>query len=74
MFESSFPGQTNLPQPDIFGKALYTIYIGQNDITHDVAALGSGGVKQYEPQISGEIVNAIKVTVPCTAPILFSDN
>ncbi|KAI3449240.1 hypothetical protein Pfo_005905 [Paulownia fortunei] len=53
-------GQTNLPQPDIFGKALYTIYIGQNDITHDVASVGAGGVKQYEPQIASGITNAIK--------------
>ncbi|KAK6142723.1 hypothetical protein DH2020_023071 [Rehmannia glutinosa] len=52
--------QTNLPQPDIFGKALYTIYIGQHDITYDVAAVGAGGVKQYEPQIASEIANAIK--------------
>ncbi|GER26472.1 GDSL esterase/lipase [Striga asiatica] len=52
--------QTNLPQPDIFGKALYTIYIGQHDITYDIVGASSGGVKQYEPQIASEIANAIK--------------
>ncbi|KAL8028136.1 hypothetical protein ABFX02_14G140100 [Erythranthe guttata] len=58
--ESKSQGETNLPQPDIFGKALYTIYIGQYDISHDIASLGADGVKQYGPQIVQEITNAIK--------------
>ncbi|KAK6136585.1 hypothetical protein DH2020_029675 [Rehmannia glutinosa] len=55
-----FPGQTNLPQPDIFGKALYTIYIGQNDFTGYASSTGAGGVKQIVPQIVSQIVSAIK--------------
>ncbi|KAI3444458.1 hypothetical protein Pfo_001123 [Paulownia fortunei] len=53
-------GQTNLPQPDIFGKALYTIYIGQNDFTGFAASAGAGGVKQIEPQTVSQIVSAVK--------------
>ncbi|KAK6158829.1 hypothetical protein DH2020_006143 [Rehmannia glutinosa] len=53
-------GQTNLPQPDIFGKALYTIYIGQNDFTGYASSAGAGGVKQIVPQIVSQIASAIK--------------
>ncbi|KAG8391906.1 hypothetical protein BUALT_Bualt01G0235700 [Buddleja alternifolia] len=53
-------GNTNLPQPDIFGKSLYTIYIGQNDFTGYASSAGPGGVKQIEPQIVSGITSAIK--------------
>ncbi|XP_057780355.1 GDSL esterase/lipase At4g01130-like [Salvia miltiorrhiza] len=53
-------GQTNLPQPDIFGKALYVIYIGQNDFTGFAGSAGAGGVKQVEPQIVSHITSAVK--------------
>ncbi|KAG8363282.1 hypothetical protein BUALT_Bualt19G0005900 [Buddleja alternifolia] len=53
-------GQTNLPQPNIFGKALYTIHIGHNDIAHDIGSVGAAGVKQYDPQIAYGVTNAIK--------------
>ncbi|KAL0464877.1 UNVERIFIED_CONTAM: GDSL esterase/lipase [Sesamum latifolium] len=53
-------GQTNLPQPDIFGKALYVIYIGQNDFTGFAGSAGAGGVKQYTPQIVSQVVSAVK--------------
>ncbi|KAL6575671.1 hypothetical protein OROHE_001048 [Orobanche hederae] len=52
-------GQTNLPQPDIFGKALYTIYIGQNDFT-GYASGGVAAVKQIQPQLVSQIVGAVK--------------
>ncbi|GLT59027.1 hypothetical protein SLA2020_318750 [Shorea laevis] len=44
-------GTTKLPSPAIFGKSLYTFYIGQNDFTSNLAAIGIGGVKQYLPQV-----------------------
>ncbi|KAL3624408.1 hypothetical protein CASFOL_031076 [Castilleja foliolosa] len=53
-------GKTNLPQPDIFGKALYTIWIGQHDITYDIVGVGAANIKQYEPQIASGIANAVK--------------
>ncbi|PIN26557.1 Alpha-L-fucosidase [Handroanthus impetiginosus] len=57
--EFASQGQTNLPQPDVFGKSLYTFYIGQNDFT-GFAWGGSGAPKQHAPQIASQIVNAIK--------------
>ncbi|KZV57668.1 GDSL esterase/lipase-like [Dorcoceras hygrometricum] len=53
-------GQTNLPPPDVFGKALYTIYIGQNDFTGYASSAGAGGVKQYMPQVVSQITSTIK--------------
>ncbi|KAL1325519.1 hypothetical protein HN51_035584 [Arachis hypogaea] len=38
--------EAKLPSPDIFGKSLYTFYIGQNDFTSNLGAIGVGGVKQ----------------------------
>ncbi|KAK9910255.1 hypothetical protein M0R45_034223 [Rubus argutus] len=49
-----------LPSPDIFGKSLYTFYIGQNDFTSNLAAIGVGGVKQYLPQVVSQIAGTIK--------------
>ncbi|KAL8499755.1 hypothetical protein ACS0TY_019647 [Phlomoides rotata] len=51
---------SNLPQPDIFGKALYTIYIGQNDFTGLAASAGAGGVNKIEPPMVSKIISAIK--------------
>ncbi|KAG4940194.1 hypothetical protein JHK87_044065 [Glycine soja] len=43
---------TKIPSPDIFGKALYTFYIGQNDFTSKIAATGSiDGVRGSLPHI-----------------------
>ncbi|KAJ6972447.1 GDSL esterase/lipase [Populus alba x Populus x berolinensis] len=53
-------GSTPLPSPDIFGKSLYTFYIGQNDFTSNLAAIGIGGVKQYLPQVAAQIASSIK--------------
>lgn len=52
--------RTNLPQPDIFKKALYTIFIGQHDMAYDFAAVGSRGIEHFEPRIALGISNAIK--------------
>lgn len=51
---------TNLPPSDIFGKSLYTFYIGQNDFTGNLASKGIGGVKEYLPQVTSQITNTIK--------------
>lgn len=56
-----FPENTNLPPSDIFGKSLYTFYIGQNDFTGNLASKGIGGVKEYSPQVTSQITNTIKV-------------
>lgn len=50
-----------LPSQDIFGKSLYTFYIGQNDFTSNLAAIGIEGVKQYLPQVVYQIAGTIKV-------------
>ncbi|XP_051145269.1 GDSL esterase/lipase At4g01130-like [Andrographis paniculata] len=54
------PRASNLPNPKIFGRALYTINIGHNDVVHKFASDGPGGVKQIEPQLTSEIANAVK--------------
>ncbi|XWS35856.1 hypothetical protein CRYUN_Cryun20dG0032700 [Craigia yunnanensis] len=53
-------GSTKLPSPDIFGKSLYTFYIGQNDFTSNLEAIGTQGVKLYLPQVISQIVGTIK--------------
>ncbi|KAJ8573105.1 hypothetical protein K7X08_009616 [Anisodus acutangulus] len=53
-------GKNNLPSPDIFGKSLYTFYIGQNDFTVDLPRLGINGVKEFLPQVVSQIANTIK--------------
>ncbi|KAE7999408.1 hypothetical protein FH972_003841 [Carpinus fangiana] len=55
-----FLGLTKLPSPAIFGKSLYTFYIGQNDLTFNLADIGIGGVKQYLPQLVSQIAGTIK--------------
>ncbi|KAF7826131.1 GDSL esterase/lipase [Senna tora] len=52
--------ETKLPSPDIFGKSLYTFYIGQNDFTSNLGAIGIGGVKEYLPQVVSQIAATIK--------------
>ncbi|GAB2291064.1 hypothetical protein Dimus_025320 [Dionaea muscipula] len=53
-------GSTLLPSMEIFGKAIYTFYIGQNDFTSNLAAIGVAGVKQYLPQVISQIAYTIK--------------
>ncbi|CAN4111497.1 unnamed protein product [Withania somnifera] len=53
-------GKTSLPSPDIFGKSLYTFYIGQNDFTGNLARLGISGVKEFLPQVISQIASTIK--------------
>ncbi|KAL3814790.1 hypothetical protein ACJIZ3_016058 [Penstemon smallii] len=57
-------GQGNLPQPDVFGKSLYLIYVGQNDFVGYVSGAGPGGVKQIGPQAVSQTQSAIKL-LPC---------
>ncbi|GAU13613.1 hypothetical protein TSUD_347170 [Trifolium subterraneum] len=51
---------TKLPSPDIFGKSLYTFYIGQNDFTSKLADIGTGGVQEFLPQVVSQIASTIK--------------
>jgi len=53
---------TPLPQGSIFKNALYTFYIGQNDFTGNLAALGISGVKQFLPEVISQIAYTIKVS------------
>ena len=57
-----FIGSSNLPPPDVFGKSLYTFYIGQNDFTSDLAKTGVEGVKERLPQVISLITGTIKVS------------
>ncbi|KAK7258553.1 hypothetical protein RIF29_24133 [Crotalaria pallida] len=50
----------NLPSPDIFGKSIYTIYIGQNDFTSKLAYGGINALRGYIPQIISQIDATIK--------------
>lgn len=50
----------NLPSPDIFGKSLYKVYIGQNDFTSNLKSIGIHGVKQYLPQVVSQIADTVK--------------
>ncbi|KAF9600069.1 hypothetical protein IFM89_002542, partial [Coptis chinensis] len=49
-----------LPSSNIFGKSLYTLYIGQNDFTSNLAAIGISGVQQYLPQVATQIFGTIQ--------------
>ncbi|XP_058742582.1 GDSL esterase/lipase At4g01130-like [Vicia villosa] len=51
---------TKLPSPDIFGKSLYTLYIGQNDFTNKLADIGKGGMGEILSQIVSQIAATIK--------------
>ncbi|KAK7346941.1 hypothetical protein VNO80_21465 [Phaseolus coccineus] len=51
---------SKLPSSDIFGKSLYTFYIGQNDFTSNLASIGIRGVQQYLPQVVSQIAATIK--------------
>lgn len=53
-----------LPSPDIFGKSIYTLYIGQNDFTSNLGSIGIGGVQEYLPQVVSQIAATIKVRLP----------
>ncbi|KAL6552490.1 hypothetical protein OROHE_007854 [Orobanche hederae] len=56
----SSSAKINIPQPNIFGKSLYTFYIGQNDFTGNLASLGLNGVKKYLPDVVSQIAGTIK--------------
>ncbi|XP_010251552.1 PREDICTED: GDSL esterase/lipase At4g01130 [Nelumbo nucifera] len=49
-----------LPSPDIFGKSLYTLYIGQNDFTSNLKSIGIAGVKEYLPQVVAQIAATVQ--------------
>ncbi|KAL8111248.1 GDSL esterase/lipase At4g01130-like [Apium graveolens] len=45
---------------DVLGKSIYTIHIGQNDVTGVLGSAGVGGVKQNLPQVANDIVSTVK--------------
>ncbi|XP_047172077.1 GDSL esterase/lipase At4g01130-like [Vigna umbellata] len=52
---------SGIPSPDIFKKAIYMLYIGQNDLTSKIAATGSiNGLMETFPQILSQINDAVK--------------
>jgi hypothetical protein len=54
-----FAGQ--LPMPEVFGNSLYTIDIGQNDFTSNLASKGIKYVKQTLPSVVSQISGTIQV-------------
>ncbi|XP_010522937.1 PREDICTED: GDSL esterase/lipase At4g01130 [Tarenaya hassleriana] len=52
-------GSSILPPPDIFGKSIYMFYIGQNDFTSNLAAIGVEAVRQFLPQVIAQIASTI---------------
>ncbi|KAL5989250.1 hypothetical protein ACLOJK_010140 [Asimina triloba] len=44
-----------LPAKDVYGKSVYTFYIGQNDFTSKLAEMGIGGVQEYLPEVASQI-------------------
>ncbi|KAL7239020.1 hypothetical protein ACSBR2_005005 [Camellia fascicularis] len=53
-------GSNNLPQTDIFGKSIFTFYIGQNDFTSDLGSLGMSGSKIMLSEVVSQIAATIK--------------
>ncbi|CAL5397735.1 unnamed protein product [Camellia sinensis] len=53
-------GSNNLPQTDVFGKSIFTFYIGQNDFTSDLGSLGMSGPKIMLSQVVSQITATIK--------------
>ncbi|WOL02146.1 GDSL esterase/lipase [Canna indica] len=53
-------GNEHLPPSAVFGQALYTFDIGQNDFTSELGSLGIGGVQKYLPEVASQIAWTIK--------------
>ncbi|OMO64375.1 Lipase, GDSL [Corchorus capsularis] len=51
---------SKLPSPDIFGKSLYTLYIGQNDFTSYLGSVGIKELRQYLLQVISQIAYTVK--------------
>ncbi|KAF6162079.1 hypothetical protein GIB67_008208, partial [Kingdonia uniflora] len=49
-----------LPPSDIFGNALYTLHIGQNDFTSNLPSVGLGGIKDISWQVVSKIDETVK--------------
>ncbi|KAF5945005.1 hypothetical protein HYC85_015233 [Camellia sinensis] len=56
-------GSNNLPQTDIFGKSIFTFYIGQNDFTSDLGSLGLSGSKIMLFKVVSQIATTIKASI-----------
>ncbi|KAJ0052113.1 hypothetical protein Pint_00529 [Pistacia integerrima] len=59
-YASGKTGSTRLPSPDVFGKSIYNFFIGQNDFTSQLAAIGVSGVKKFLPDVINTIAWTIK--------------
>lgn len=53
--------KSDLPRPEDFSKALYTLDTGQNDLHAGITSMAEEQVKTYIPYIIDELVSAIKV-------------
>ncbi|GAB4861644.1 hypothetical protein Ancab_036896 [Ancistrocladus abbreviatus] len=53
---------TTLPSTKRFRKSLYTFYIGQNDFTSNLAAVGTAAMKQSYLPVVSQIADTIKET------------
>lgn len=62
IFSQGGPATVNLPQPDVFDKALYTMDIGQNDISHAFSSnLTESQINTLViPQIISELTSQVK--------------
>ncbi|THG23731.1 hypothetical protein TEA_019528 [Camellia sinensis var. sinensis] len=56
----AFQGSNNLSQTDIFGKSIFTFYIGQIDFTSNLGSLGMSGSKIMLSQVVSQIAATIK--------------
>ena len=63
LFLKGGPARVNLPQPDVFDKALYTMDVGQNDISHAFSSnLTESQINTLViPQIINELTSQLKV-------------
>jgi len=55
------PFKSDLPRPEDFSKALYTIDIGQNDLAHGFQYTSEEQVQRSIPEILGNFSLAVKV-------------
>ena len=54
--------ETNLPRPEDFAKALYTLDIGQNDLHFGLKSMTEEQLKALFPNITGMLAQTVKVT------------
>ncbi|KAF6160869.1 hypothetical protein GIB67_041923 [Kingdonia uniflora] len=60
VLEQSSSSGGYLPSSNIFGSALYTLYISQNDFTSNLPSVGLGGIKDISWQVVSKIDETVK--------------